>query len=188
MAGGISRPRELFEREALPYLDALFTAAMHLTHEEAHAKDLCQETMLRAYHCLYQFTPGTNCRAWLLTILYNVFRSGYRRGQREQVMANPKEFERAVDAESASAHPEVRGPEALLFDEVSHREVNQALEDLPEDFRDALLLVDIQDLKYQDAAEVLQVPIGTVRSRVSRARTLMRAALQHLARRRGRAA
>ncbi len=134
-----------------------------------------------------QFTPGTNCHAWLLTILYNIFRSGFRRGQREQVMANPEEFEHAVER-AGCGHPEACGPESLLFGQVSHRELTRALESLPEEFRTSLLLVDVQDLKYQDVARVLQVPIGTVRSRVSRGRALMHAALQHRLQRRGCAA
>lgn len=176
----ISMSRQRFESEVLPELDALFTVALHLTRNEAEARDLCQETMLRAYRAFRRFTPGTNCRAWLMTILHNLFRSGFRRGWREQVMADPEEFEHMAETQSWRAHCETQQPEPLLLGQVSRSELIRAFQDLPEEFRAALLLVDVQDLKYREAARVLQVPIGTVRSRVSRGGALMRAALQHL--------
>lgn len=184
----ISASRQRFESEALPQLDALFIAGLRLTRNEAEAKDLCQETMLRAYRAFRQFTPGTNCRAWLMTILYNLFRDGFRRRQREQVMADPEQFERIAETQGWRAHCEPQQPEPLLLGQISRSELSRALQDLPEEFRAALLLVDVQDLPYRDAARVLQVPVGTVRSRVSRGRARMRAALQDLLQDGGRAA
>ena len=182
MGGG--ETRKLFEQEALPHLDALFTAALHLTRSEHDAKDLCQETVLRAYRFFHQFTPGTNCRAWLLTILYNAFRTGYARGRREQVMASVEAFERAVRNHSYDTGLSSPGPEAILTAQSMDHSVKKALSSLPSEFRTALLLVDVEELSYQEAAKVLDVPIGTVRSRLARGRALMRSALPHLARNR----
>ena len=95
--------RKLFEHEALPHLDALYSTALRLARNADDANDLLQETILRAFRFFHQFTPGTNCRAWLLTILYNIFRNSYRRGTREQVAATAEEFERRADTDSV--HP-----------------------------------------------------------------------------------
>src|SRR5271163_2901369 len=97
-------PREQrlqFEQSALPHLDALYSAALRLARNPDDAKDLLQETVLRAYRFFHQYTPGTNCRAWLLTILYNNFRNGYRGADRELVSLAPEDFERAVEGASA---------------------------------------------------------------------------------------
>ena len=100
---GGSEKRGLFEREALPHVDALYSAALRLSRNPDDARDLLQETVLRAYRFFHQYTPGTNCRAWLLTILYNNFRNGYRGADREQVSLTPEDFEREVEGLSARA-------------------------------------------------------------------------------------
>src|ERR1700675_2131043 len=97
--------RKRFEEEALPHLDALYTMAVRLARSTDDANDLLQETVLRAYRFFYQFEPGTNCRAWMLTILFNNFRNGYRRSVREQPAASVEEFDRRVDIESLRADP-----------------------------------------------------------------------------------
>jgi RNA polymerase sigma-70 factor, ECF subfamily len=176
MGEGDLQKRKQFEMEALPHLDALFTTALHLTRNRDDANDLCQETMLRAYRFFHQFHLGTDCRAWLLTILYNAFRSGYsRRRGREQVSATGEEFERAIENESNTPDSD---PEDLLVRAGLDEDVQKALESLPEEFRTALLLVDVNELSYEEAAKTMEVPIGTVRSRLSRARTMMRCALK----------
>jgi len=180
-AGGRQAQRELFEEQALPHLDNLYTAALHLTRNPADAKDLVQDTVLRAYRFFHQFTPGTNCRAWLLTILYNGFRNDYRRAGREKTSVAPENFEREIETRSLrseSAHPD---PESILFDKLLDGEVQDALDTLPEEFRSAILLVDIEELNYQEAARALEVPVGTVRSRLSRGRAMMREALRAFA-------
>jgi RNA polymerase sigma-70 factor (ECF subfamily) len=174
-----------FSREALPHLDALYSAALHLTHNQDDAKDLCQEAMLHAYRSFHQFTPGTNCRAWLLTIVYNLFRNNYRRGLREQVSPTSGEFQRALERQQTATQADSADPEARQMQQTIDQEVADALEQLPEEFRSALLLVDAQELTYEEAAKVLNVPIGTIRSRLSRARALMRAALENFAIARG---
>ena len=134
--------------------------------------------MLRAYRFFYQFQPGTDCRAWLLTILYNAFRSGYaRQRRRELVSATTEEFERALRNESSRA-ADASDPETLLFQDSLNHEVENALQSLPEEFKTALLLVDVNELSYEEAARAIGVPIGTVRSRLSQARAMMRYALQ----------
>src|ERR1700720_2476342 len=95
-----SEKRRLFEQEVLPHLDVLFTAALYLTRNQEEANDLCQETMLRAYRFFHQYTAGTNCRAWLFTILHNLFRTGRSRAKPEHVSATTEEFDRAVESES----------------------------------------------------------------------------------------
>jgi RNA polymerase sigma-70 factor (ECF subfamily) len=182
MGTGDPQNRMRFEQEALPHLDALFTTALHLTRNRDDASDLSQETMLRAYRFFYQFRPGTDCRAWLLTIMYNTFRSGYARRQRgEKPSASAEEFERALEKES-NQNPAGSDPEELLARSGLDPDMEKALHSLPEEFRTALLLVDVNELSYEEAAQTMEVPIGTVRSRLSRARAMMRYALEQAAR------
>ncbi|HTW88004.1 MAG TPA: sigma-70 family RNA polymerase sigma factor [Candidatus Binataceae bacterium] len=173
--------RKLFEREALPHLDALYAAAFRLARNADDANDLLQETILRAFRFFHQFTPGTNCRAWLLTILYNVFRNVYRRGTREQVAASAEEFERRADTDSIHPSAAPSNPEDIVLESVLDHEVEQALDALPEDFRTVLLMVDLEELSYQEVARVMELPVGTVKSRVSRGRASMRRQLQDFA-------
>lgn len=169
-------PRRRFQLEALPHLDALYRTAFRLARNTDNANDLLQETMLRGFRFFHQFSSGTNCRAWLMTILYNVFRNAYPRAIREQVAASAEEFERRADTdsvyESASS-----SPEQIVLDSLFHDEVEQALEALSEEFRTVLLMVDVGELSYEEVARMLEMPIGTVKSRVSRARASMRCQL-----------
>jgi len=180
-AGGRQAQRELFEAQALPHLDNLYTAALHLTRNPADAKDLLQDTVLRAYRFFHQFTPGTNCRAWLLTILYNCFRNDYRRASREKTSVASENFDREIETHSLPSDRPQADPEFMLFDKLLDHEVQQALDKLPEEFRSVILLVDIEELNYQEAARALDVPVGTVRSRLSRGRAMMREALRGFA-------
>jgi RNA polymerase sigma-70 factor (ECF subfamily) len=182
---GSSEKRALFEREALPHVDALYSAALRLSRNPEDAHDLLQETVLRAYRFFHQYTPGTNCRAWLLTILYNNFRNGYRGADREVVSLSPEDFERAVEGASARGDQRLSNPETLVSEQVLDQEVAAALNALPSDFRTVLMLVDVQELNYQEVAQVLEIPIGTVKSRVSRGRQMLRVALGEFALRRG---
>ena len=182
MGTGDSQNRKRFEQEALPHLDTLFTTALHLTRNRDDASDLSQETMLRAYRSFHQFQPGTDCRAWLLTILYNAFRSRYaRERRREQPSTTTEEFERALEVESNRNHSSA-DPEQMLARSSLEPDVQKALYSLPQEFRTALLLVDVNELSYEEAAKAMEVPIGTVRSRLSRARAMMRYALKQATR------
>ncbi|MGD0288543.1 MAG: sigma-70 family RNA polymerase sigma factor [Candidatus Binataceae bacterium] len=167
-----------FEQAVLPHLDAIYSAALRLARNPADAEDLLQETILRAYRFFHQFTEGTNCRAWLLTILYNNFRNSYRRGTREQPAASSEEFDREVETRSLQSDQSRINPEDLLGNRLLGHRLEAALETLPADFREALLLVDVQELNYLEVAGVLGVPLGTIKSRVARARALMREALR----------
>jgi RNA polymerase sigma-70 factor (ECF subfamily) len=170
-----------FERVVLPQLDAIYTAALRLTRNPDDAKDLMQETVLRAFRFFHQFAAGTNCRAWLLTILYNNFRNGYRRSAREQVSATTEAFDQTVEGHRLLADAPRNNPEDLLAGRMLGRQIEKALAALPAEFRETLILVDVQELNYQEVAEVLEIPLGTVKSRVSRGRALMREALHEIA-------
>src|SRR5579862_5516851 len=127
--------RKRFEDEALPHLDALYTMAIRLARNPDDANDLLQETVLRAYRFFHQFSPGTNCRAWVLTILFNNFRNGYRKSSREQVSQSEAEFTERLEAQSMAADQTQSDPEALAFAGVMAPEVTAALNALPEEFR-----------------------------------------------------
>jgi RNA polymerase sigma-70 factor, ECF subfamily len=177
--------RESFEREVLPHLDSIYSMALRLARNPEDANDLLQDTVLRAYRFFHQFTPGTNSRAWVLTILFNNFRNGYRKRGREQVSQSEAEFTERLEAESLAADQTQSDPEALAFANVMAPEVKAALDSISEEFRSALLLVDVQQLSYQEVSGVLSVPVGTVKSRVSRGRSLLREALLGFARDKG---
>lgn len=179
-AGRALEQRKIFEQEALPHLDALYSAALRLTRDETDARDLLQETILRAYRFFHLFTPGTNCRAWLLTILHNNFRNGWRRAAREPIATSPEEYEREL--ESGRTRGWETDPESIFTARMIGGEIGVALDALPEDFRAVLLLIDVHELNYNEAAQVIGVPIGTIKSRVSRGRAMMRYTLSRLAR------
>jgi RNA polymerase sigma-70 factor (ECF subfamily) len=177
--------RKRFEDEALPHLDALYTMAIRLAHNPDDASDLLQETVLRAYRFFHQFETGTNCRAWMLTILFNNFRNSYRKSSREQPASSADEFERKMEGESLRTDPARSNPEAMLSRQGMEGEVETALAGLSAEFREAILLVDVEELSYQEVSGVLNIPIGTVKSRVSRGRTMLRDALANFAKERG---
>ena len=177
--------RKQFEDEALPHLDALYTMALRLVRNSNDAGDLLQETILRAYRFFHQFESGTNCRAWMLTILFNNFRNGYRKSSREQPAASADEFDRKVEAESLRSDPAGSNPESVVSGQRMEGEVEAALAGLPAEFREAILLVDVEELSYQEVSRVLNIPIGTVKSRVSRGRAMLRDELAAFAKERG---
>src|ERR1700694_5814187 len=169
-AGNSADRRQIFEREALPHLDALYAAALRLTRNDDESRDLIQETMLRALRFFDRFTPGTNCRAWLLTILRNNFHNRWRRAGRDRRSASAAEFDLEVAGESFRTDRWESDPERILCARSVGGAIGAALQTLPEDFRTALMLVDVQELNYEEAVGVLGVPIGTIKSRVSRGR------------------
>jgi RNA polymerase sigma-70 factor, ECF subfamily len=180
-AGNSADRRQIFEREALPHLATLYSVAMRLTRNDDEARDLVQETMLRALRFFHLFAPGTNCRGWLLTILHNNFHNRWRRHSREKLSANAEEFELNVAGESVQSEGWECNPERVLCARSVGGAIGAALETLPEDFRLTLMLVEVQELNYDEAADVLGVPVGTVKSRVSRGRAMMRHALGRFA-------
>jgi RNA polymerase sigma-70 factor (ECF subfamily) len=169
------RRRAEFEATALPFMATLYAHARRLTRgAEDDAGDLVQEAYLRAYRTFDNFRPGTNCRAWLLTIMYSVFYNRHDQARRRGPTVSLDELddryrqylESGDDAGEAAATADVGGVRM-------NPEVAQAVDQLPEEFRGALLLVDVAGLSYDEAAEVLACPVGTVRSRLYRARRLL---------------
>ena len=175
-----------FEAVALPFMDALYGRAFNLTHSEADAGDLVQETYLRAYRAFASFTPGTNCKAWLFTILYSIFINQYRKSQRAPDMVSMDELEDDFHHTLANENWE-NDFNSLAGSELDWQgpEVNAALDKLPEQFRTAVLLVDVEGLNYEEAAGVLDCPVGTLRSRLSRARKILFLELRDYARKMG---
>jgi RNA polymerase sigma-70 factor (ECF subfamily) len=173
--------RQRFETEALIHFKAVFNAACRLSRDRDRARDLAQEAMLRAYRTFDAFVPGTNARAWLLTIVYSVFVNQYHRQRREPAQISME----ALEARHQRYLADPGAHLAASTENWSEPEVEAAVAELPEAFRGALLLVDVEELTYEEAATALGVPVGTVRSRLFRARRLLAAALQDFAIRRG---
>jgi RNA polymerase sigma-70 factor, ECF subfamily len=178
---GSGEPGE-FERVALVHLDALYDVALRLTRNRAEAEDVVQEACLRAFRSFDRFNPGTNCRAWLFTILRNVFLNRVRSRGREVLEAEMG----GLDQAETTTDTEVgRNPEEQFLQAMLHGDVDRALTTLPLSFRETVLLVDLEGLTYREVAEVLGCPIGTVMSRLSRGRALLRRALGRFAREHG---
>jgi len=173
-----------FEGVALVHLDLLYRAALRLTHNRAEAEDLVQETWLRALRHFDQFDPGSNCRAWLLTILRNAFLNRVRREGRE-ILESDMAATEAGAARIEEASVARSSPEEDFFQTVLHGDVDRALKTLPLPFRLVVTLADLEGLTYKEVAQVLDCPIGTVMSRLSRARQLLRKELVTLAREHG---
>jgi RNA polymerase sigma-70 factor (ECF subfamily) len=173
-----------FEQVALVHLDALYQTALRLTHNRAEAEDLVQEAYLRAFRGFHRFNPGTNCRAWLFTIMRNVFLNQVRHGGREVLDADMTILDTATESATA-ARPTRENPEEEFLQTVVHGDVDRALRSLPLVFREAVVLADLEGLSYKEVAEVIGCPIGTVMSRLSRGRHLLRQALGRLAREHG---
>jgi RNA polymerase sigma-70 factor, ECF subfamily len=171
--------RARFEAAALPWMRALYGMAFRLTHGSDEASDLVQETYLRAFRSFESFSPGTNCKAWLFRILYSVFVNRFRKAQREPAGMSIDELEKRYQAWVESGG----GPGAPTS--FTDSEVEEALRQLPESFRSAVLLVDVEELSYEEAAAALDCPVGTLRSRLFRARRLLSAALSSYALRNG---
>lgn len=162
-----------FDQEALPHLDALYRVALRLTGDPARAEDLVQDTMLKAYRAWRQYRPGTNAKGWLLTILRNTFINDYRRRKLEPVAMDLEAVEPyALPRDVAEADPE-----GDFFSRIVDEKVLEAIDALPTDFREVLVLSDMEGMSYAEIAETLQVPIGTVKSRLFRARRLLQSAL-----------
>jgi RNA polymerase sigma-70 factor (ECF subfamily) len=168
-----------FAREALPWLDDVYRFALSLTRDEADADDVVQETFLRAYRSWHTFIPGTDCRRWLFTICRNVF---LRSRERQRPTVDLEDGEQdALAAGSVYSAARERG-----YDDIYARldigpALREAIDELAEPFRSAVILVDVEDLSYDAAAEVMEVPIGTVRSRLFRGRRLLQEKLASLA-------
>jgi RNA polymerase sigma-70 factor (ECF subfamily) len=178
--------RARFERDALPFLDQLYAAAMRMTRNPADAEDLVQETFVKAFAAFHQFQEGTNLKAWLYRILTNTFINSYRKRQRQPQQSAAENIEdwQLAAAESHQSTG-LRSAEMEALDHLPDSDVKDALQRLPEDFRLAVYLADVEGFSYKEIAEIMGTPIGTVMSRLHRGRRGLQRLLGDYARDRG---
>src|SRR4249920_2647276 len=174
-----------FEAEAMPYLDGMYAAAYRLTRNAADAEDLIQETFLRAYRGFHQFEPGTNLKAWLYRILMNTFINSYRKKQREPQTISEDEIEDWYLYSRMARGGAEPSAEATVIESLPDEDVQDALSNLPEQFREAVMLADVEGFSYKEIAEIMGVPIGTVMSRLHRGRKALQQRLWQFGRERG---
>ena len=169
----VDAKRESFEREALVHLDALYRVALRLTNNASDADDLVQETMLKAYKAWDQYEQGTNAKGWLLTILRHAFINEYRRRTR-----HPENVDLdTIEPFAVFGEIQDDDPQGAFFDKIVDDEVLRAIDQLPEAFRETLVLSDVESMSYQEIAKILEIPVGTVKSRLFRARQMLQAKL-----------
>ncbi|MDO5672203.1 MAG: sigma-70 family RNA polymerase sigma factor [Actinomycetaceae bacterium] len=175
-----------FTAEALPLLDKMYSAALRMTRNPADAEDLVQETFAKAFAAFHQFKPGTNLSAWMYRILTNTYINIYRKKQREpqQTDAETVEDWQQLKASQHMARG-LRSAETEALDRLPDSEIKEALADLPQDYRMAVYLADIEGFSYKEIAEIMETPLGTVMSRLHRGRGILRERLTDYARQRG---
>jgi len=181
--------KRLFEEQALPFMDQLYAAAMRMTRNPADAADLVQETYVKAFQAFKSFEQGTNLKAWLYRIQTNTYINLYRKRQRDPYRGSIEELEdwQLADATSATSTTS-RSAEAEAIDHLPDSDVKDALAAMPEDFRLAVFLADVEGFSYQEIADIMKTPVGTVMSRLHRGRKLLREKLRDYAVERGYAA
>jgi len=165
--------RERFSSEIVIYLDHLYRVAFHLVRNDDEAQDCVQETCARALGAYSQFTPGSNLKAWLTRILYNFFFDSYARNKRLVAAEDLAEGAEAAQNYWETVTADSPGPEKQFLQQELGAKIGAALKKIPEEFRAAIVLVDMGDFSYAEAAEILACPVGTVRSRLSRGRRLL---------------
>jgi RNA polymerase sigma-70 factor, ECF subfamily len=181
----LAQQKARFERDAFQYTSQLYAAALRYTKNEHDAQDLVQDTYAKAFTAFHQFTPGTNLKAWLYRILTTTFINAYRKDQRRpQLAAGELEDWQIHDAASHTSD-QGKSAEDEVLDQIADIDVKSALAALPEEFRMAVYLVDVEGFSYKEVAEIVGVPTGTVMSRLHRGRKLLREALGDYAKERG---
>jgi len=182
-----SDEKRRFQEDALPLLDNLYAGALRMTRNPQDAEDLVQETMMRAYRAFDRFEAGTNLKAWLFRIMTNAYINTYRKKQREPIKVSQDDAEEFDLYQELKNHDisYTRSAENVVLDQQVDSDIIQALDDLPEQFRLAVILSDVQDFSYAEMAEIMDVPIGTVMSRLHRGRKALQKRLLDLARDKG---
>lgn len=179
----VREKRAEFERQAIVHTDALYGAAYRLTRNARDAEDLVQDSLLRAYRFWDSFEQDSNCKAWLLRIVTNTFINEYQRKKRSREVLDAATAEQGA-TDGVLVHVDAndrQNPERALLDRSVSDDVQRALDGLPEDFRTAVVLCDVQGLSYKEIAEIMQTPVGTVMSRLFRGRKLLATALREFA-------
>jgi RNA polymerase sigma-70 factor (ECF subfamily) len=175
-----------FAELAMPFMPALYSAALRMTRNPSDAEDLVQETYLRAYRGFAGFKEGTNLRAWLYRILTNSFINTYRKKQREpQTVEGPDDVDEWYLYDRLGGRSVEESAETEVLDQIPDQDVKDALESLPERFRLPVLLADVEGFSYKEIAEIMETPIGTVMSRLHRGRKALEKALWETAKERG---
>jgi RNA polymerase sigma-70 factor (ECF subfamily) len=176
-----------FTEGTLPLLDSLYASALRMTRNPADAEDLVQETMLRAYRSFDRFEPGTNLKAWMFRIMTNAYINTYRKKQREPKKISSEEIEDFDLYQELKNHDDQfsQTPERIVLDSLVDTDIIDAIDDLPEQFRLAVVLSDVEGFSYAEMAEIMDVPLGTVMSRLHRGRKALQKRLWELARDRG---
>lgn len=179
-SGAASNARSSFEADALQFVDSLYRTALRLTRVPADADDLVQDTYLKAFRAADTFEWGTNLRAWLFTILHNTARNNARSRSRDTVLVDSEVVDQAAEAAAFTPGARVDDPESLLLRNTLAPELQAAIDELPDAFREAVWLRDVEEFSYAEIASMLAIPSGTVMSRISRGRRMLFDRLQHL--------
>lgn len=176
--------QEDFEEEIIPHLDAMYNFALRLTSDPNDAEDLVQDTIVKAYRFFSSYEKGTNAKAWLFRILKNSYINNYRKKSKQPNQVDYDEVSSFYETIRAD-RTDTSDLEDRMFRELIDDDISNALEELPEDFRTVVLLCDVEGFTYEEIANMLDVPIGTIRSRLHRGRNLLKAQLMEYAQKRG---